>query len=424
MPEEFLHFIWIYQLFDHAELFSEEGERIQVLSAGQHNHNSGPDFNDARIIIDGNLWVGNVEIHVNTSDWFLHQHQFDPAYSNVILHVVFNHDKNFEEDDNLNIPVLKLKERIDMHKFYDWQHLKNEKTWIPCEASLKNVPAVIVSQMIERAAVDRLERKVNEIKVLHQGLNDHWEYTLMQVIITSFGSRVNREAFRTLAAIIPFTLIKKWENDKLKIEALLYGIAGFLDQPFIDSYPLQLKNEFDFLNRKYAFRIMRRSAWKFMRMRPPNFPTIRIAQLAVIFSNWTKICRNVFYELNTEQLETNFRYKVNPYWFVHYRFEVESNVSSHSMGKANYTNILINSLSPFLYAYGKYHNEERFKILSLRLLEDLGPEQNSIINRWKNVFINGNNALETQGLIELKNNFCSFKKCLSCKIGVWILNSK
>jgi hypothetical protein len=424
MTEEFLHFIWLYQVFNHKDLKTVSGEKIQVISAGINNHNSGPDFSNSRIKIDNNLWLGNVEIHVNTSDWLLHQHQSDPAYSNVVLHVVYSDDAPKKDYHLSTIPVLELKNRIDMTKYLDWQSLRKRKTWIPCEVFIKSVPAIITSQMVSNTAVTRLERKVDSILKDVESLNGHWEHALMQSIITSMGTKVNKDAFHSLSKVLPFPEIKKLEKEPLKMEALVFGIAGFLTGDFEDEYPKMLKDIFSFQMKKFNYLVFNFSIWKFMRMRPRNFPSIRLAQLAAIFTNWTAICNSIFYEKQVINLEGNLRIAVNLYWKSHFRFDVKSKENSLKMGKSMYNHILINGTIPFIYAYGINHDDELYLQYALELSERISPEKNTIISNWNRMNIKAKNAFESQGLIELKNNFCSFKKCLSCKIGVWILNSK
>ncbi len=425
MEEEFLHFIWLYQLFDHNDLTSINGEEVQIIQSGIHNTNSGPDFSEARILIGGNLWIGNVEIHVNTSDWFLHQHQFDAAYSNVILHVVYNHNaENWEIDQSTYIPLIELKKRVDLHKYHEWKKLKSKKSWIPCESLITNVPSIIIYQMINRMAVERLERKVKEVEIQLYRLNGNWENALMQSIVSALGSKVNKDTFHSLALILPFTLIKRFENEQEKLDALIFGIAGFLDGYLKDNYPRTLQKQFSFLRRKYDFINIKRERWKFMRMRPSNFPTVRLGQLSSLLSSWTSICDLVFYEKDISLLEEHFRKNINPYWDCHYRFDVKSSKKKIQMGKSMYNSILINSIVPFMYAFGKQHDNEEIKFRALSFLETIKPEKNSIIEKWNLLIGNSFNALESQGLIELKNNYCSFKKCLSCKAGIWILNNK
>jgi hypothetical protein len=423
MPEEFLHFIWMYQLFDHVDLISTSGEKIQVLNAGFINENSGPDFNNARIRIGETVWAGNVEIHVNTSDWYLHQHQFDTAYSNVILHVVYHDDSEKIKQDANRIPILALEERIDLTKFNDWEKLRKSTTWIPCGSHLKRVPSVVIKQMIASSATTRLQQKTDRIINYNSHLRGHWENTLMQAIIVSMGTKVNHDAFHALAMIIPFNLIKKIEDDLPLLESILFGIAGLLDNDFKEGYPRKLKSLFEFQDRKYHFTKLNPSSWKFMRMRPYNFPTMRIAQLAALFTNWTSLCNSIFYAKDIKQIEKEMRVETSVYWHSHYRFNSSTKIGTYKMGKSMFEHILINTIIPFLYAFGIKHDSEDYRELAFSLIEQIDPEKNKIIKNWNSLGIKANNAFESQGLIELKNSFCSFKKCLSCKIGVWILNT-
>lgn len=424
MPEDFLHYIWLFQLFDHSSLRSEIGENIQVISPGIHNQDSGPDFSHARIAIDGNVWVGNVEIHIKTSDWLAHQHQYDPAYSNVILHVVYTDDSPTKNDHLDSIPVIKLSGRIDMNKYLDWKKLSESSTWIPCQNFLKNVKPIVINQMIHAAAIGRLKRKVDDVLLINERLNGHWEFTMMKTIVIAMGTKVNKEAFYALASILPFQLIKKFESTPSNMEAIIFGISGLLEEDLKDEYSKKLKTNYLFLKRKHNLVELNRSIWKFMRMRPMNFPSIRIAQLIEVLVNWTKITNCVFYERDFLRLEKYFRQKVNVYWKDHYRFNVQSELSSKTMGKMMYEKVLINALIPFLYSYGLKHDDRTFCQLTLNLLETLNAEKNTIINKWNKLGVKAQNALESQGLIEMKNNYCSVKKCLTCKVGICILNLK
>jgi hypothetical protein len=424
MPEEFLHFIWLYQLFNHSSLISTKGEPIQILSPGVHNHDSGPDFSDAKVIIDGTLWIGNIEIHVNASDWFSHQHQFDPAYLNVILHVVYVDDFKKEDIRLAHLPALQLKGSVDQSKFMQWERLKQSKGRIACDKFIENVPSIIKSQMITRSAIERLERKVEEVEVLLFKLKGHWDSALMQTLVTAMGSKVNTEAFRSLASLLPYEFIRKNEHKHSNIAAILFGIAGFLDGKFEDKYPQELQSNFFFLKKTHNFYTLNKSTWKFMRMRPSNFPSIRIAQLIEIFSKWTSFSENLFYQQDLHLIEECFTGKINDYWHCHLLFDKKTKQQSIKMGSSWVNNIIINGVVPFLYAYGKLHDESRLQQAALTILEQCKAESNRIINDWKKKNISAHNALESQGLIELKNNFCTVKKCLSCKIGIWIMNPK
>ena len=422
MREEFLHFIWLYQLFDHSRLKTEEGEILLILQPGIHNTHSGPDFSEARIRIGENVWVGHVEIHIKSSDWYAHNHHLDNAYKNVVLHVVYEDEPINVVKTKPNIPVFNLKGRVDLTKYLQWQKLVNRPDWIPCKSRFGEVPEIIKLQAIERLAVGRLERKIKDINLIldqHQG---HWEQTLLIMLCRSLGAKVNAEPFQVLAELLPFNMIKKLKGKQLSLEAMLFGIAGFLKEPSDDPYYKKLFEEFTFLKRKYSFKEMNTSHWKFMRMRPANFPVLRIAQLAVILDQWDQLTEQLFYHSSAKKLATLLQKRVNPYWITHYRFTKTSKEKSNRMGVTMVNNIIINTFVPFLYAHGKAHGNEEQQESALETLQQSKAENNNIVSGWKALDLNPENAFETQGLIELKNEYCAFKKCLTCKIGVWMLN--
>jgi hypothetical protein len=422
MREEFLHFIWLYQLFDHSRLKTEDGELLLVLQPGVLNSHSGPDFSEARIRIGENIWVGNVEIHINSSDWYAHNHHLDNAYNNVMLHVVYEDLSSDSHKKKPNIPVLNLKGRIDLNKYLEWQKLVNRPEWVPCKSSLSTVPEIVKLQAIERMSVERLERKtmeVNHLQTMHQG---NWEKILLIMLARSLGSKVNAEPFQILAELLSLNEIKKLKGKDLSIEALLFGIAGFLIETSKDEYVKSLAEEYEFLKLKFKLTEMNPAQWKFMRMRPANFPSLRIAQLAAILNQWDMLSEQLFYHASAENLEKILRQPVHPYWKTHYRFGSLSKSKSSKMGKTMVNNIIINTFVPFLYTYGKAHDNESLREMALETLQQISAEKNNIISGWKALGIKPENAFETQGLIELKNQYCAFKKCLTCKIGVWLLN--
>jgi hypothetical protein len=422
MREEFLHFIWLYQLFDHSRLKTEEGEVLLVLQPGVLNTHSGPDFSEARIRIGENIWVGNVEIHIKSTDWYAHNHHLDDAYNNVMLHVVYEDASPNGEKPKPNIPVLNLKGRIDLNKYLEWQKLVNRPDWIPCTSTINTVPEIVKLQAIERMSVERLERKTEQVNQLQNKHYGNWEKTLFIMLARSLGAKVNAEPFQLLAELLSLNEIKKLKDKDLSIEAMLYGTAGLLIEAPQDEYTKALSNEYEFLKHKFKLEEMNPAQWKFMRMRPANFPSLRIAQLAAILNQWEKLSDQLFYHSSAKNLEKVLRQPVHPYWKTHYRFGNTSKEKTDKIGKTMVNNIIINTFVPFLYAYGKAHDNESLREAALETLQQISPEKNNIISKWKALDINPENAFETQGLIELKNQYCAFKKCLTCKIGVWLLN--
>jgi len=418
MQEEFLHYIWQYQLFNHSSLKTTDGELISVLNPGFLNTHSGPDFSDAKIRIGDNIWIGNVEIHKKSSDWFSHNHHFDNAYKSVILHVVYTSDFSKVE----NVPELSLLGRIDLHRHLQWKKLVNHPDWIPCLNSIGDVPDIIKLQAIERLSVERLQRKTDEVYKLHVRYNGNWEKTLLIMISRSLGAKVNSPPFQVLAELIPLNNIKKLKGKLLSIEALIFGLSGLLKPQKGDAYVEKLVHEYDFLKRKYSLDEMNSTHWKFMRMRPANFPSLRIAQFSLILNNWDKLIEQLFYNSSVENLTSILQQPMNIYWKSHYRFGKTAKVKSSKLGSTMVNLILINSIVPFLYTYGKAHDDASLQESAIETLQQIKSENNSIISRWKSIGIENRSAFESQGLIELKNEYCTFKKCLTCKIGVWILN--
>ncbi len=423
MREEFLHFIWLYQLFDHSRLKTDEGEILLILQPGILNTHSGPDFSESRIRIGENIWVGNVEIHIKSSDWYAHNHHLDKAYNNVVLHVVYEDESPKVVKEKPNIPVFNLKGRVDLTKYLQWQKLINRPEWIPCKNRFGEVPDIVKLQAIERMAVERLERKTEEVNRILNQYNGHWERTLLIMLCRSLGAKVNSEPFQVLAELLPFNMIKKLKGKRLSIEAILFGMAGFLNESDDDDeYVSGLSKEYAFFKHKYGFNEMNIVHWKFMRMRPANFPVLRIAQLAVVLDQWDLLTENLFYNTSANNLTQILQRPVNPYWETHYRFGKLSKKKSDRMGSTMVNNIIINTFVPFLYAFGKAHGNEDQQEAALEALQHSKAEKNNIISRWITMELYPENAFETQGLIELKNEYCTFKKCLTCKIGVWMLN--
>jgi len=422
MREEFLHFIWKYQLFDHSRLKTEDGEVLLVLHPGVLNTHSGPDFSDARIRIGENIWVGNVELHIKSADWYAHNHHLDQAYNNVMLHVVYEDSALVQDKKKPNIPVLNLKGRVDLNRYLQWQKLINRPDWIPCTSTIKEVPEIVTLQAIERMAVERLERKTGEVNRLVKHYKGNWEKALLIMLARSLGAKVNAEPFQVLAELLSLNKLKKLKGKKLRIEAMIFGIAGLLDESTGEEYVRALIDEFSFLKRKYSLEVMNSAHWKFMRMRPANFPSLRIAQLAVILSQWNQLSEHLFYQASAGNLAKILQQSVHPYWKTHYRFGKTSKLKSDKMGKTMVNLIIINTFVPFLYAYGKAHDNQILTESALETLQQTTAEKNNIISGWKALGIKPENAFETQGLIELKNEYCAFKKCLTCKIGVWMLN--
>jgi len=421
MTENYLHHLWKYKLLNLSDCKTECGEEIEILDFGFHNQDSGPDFYNGKVKIGNTVWVGNIEIHINSSDWKKHNHQIDKAYDNVILHVVYNHDSEVKTTKGSIIPTFELKNRIDYTKYEEYERFIFNK--IPCFNSLENVSNIIISNTVERNLIERLTNKSEEIKEVLVKNNTNWEQTFFQFICKSLGMKVNSIPMEELAQNTPVTLFNKLGDNILAIESILFGQAGMLENNAIkDEYYLRLQKEYQFQKVKNKLVSVNRVSWKFSKLRPSNFPTIRLAQLAqLIYKN-----KSLFHSLIQDKISVKEIKKVlnvsidEGFWFSHYTFNKMSKEKKKSIGVVLVNSLIINTISPFLFVYGKYKAEESFCDKALELLEEISPEDNKIVREFDQK-IKCNSAFETQGIIQLFNTKCLYKKCLSCGIGISLL---
>ena len=422
MREDFLHYLWRLKRFDISNLKTTEGTPIELLKVGDHNHHAGPDFTDARIRIGDTTWAGNVEIHLNSSDWHRHGHHLDAAYQNVILHVVLEEDEVIRLENGERLPCLELKNRVPSKLAGSYLKLLHAENWIPCERNIPGVPEITQKLWLERLLVERLEKKTSLIQERLAANNNDWETTFYQVLARSFGTKVNTEPFEQLARSFPLKLIRKHQNSLMQIEALLFGQSGLLEGEFQDDYPQRLQKEAIFLRKKYGLQPLQKVQWKFMRMRPANFPTVRIAQFASLLFSATHLFSKVLATENLKEIGQVFDLKLSFYWYTHYRFDKLSSRRPKNLGAATIQSILINTIVPFLFYYGKARNEANFKDRALQFLDSLKPEENHIIQKWTDLGMQPDSAGQTQALLQLKQAYCDKKRCLECAIGHSILN--
>lgn len=421
--EDFLHYVWKFRLFDKTDLKTVEGESIEILSAGMQNTDAGPDFHNARIKIGDTTWAGNVEVHVPSSDWRKHNHTHDAAYNNIILHVVYRDDEPVTLPNGRRLPTLELEHRISPDLYNRFHSLVyGNQTIIPCEGSIGHVDNMTVRTWLTRVLVERLEKRSEAvIQTLNKNRGD-WEETFYQFLAANFGFKTNALPFELLAKSLPQNILAKHKNNALQIEALIFGQAGFLDGEFADDYPKKLKEEYNFLRKKYNLTPIGNHLWKFLRMRPQNFPTIRLAQFAALIVRSNHLFSKILDIREVKELRNLFTdINVNPYWDEHYRFDAESKPSSKNLGASSVDILLLNTLALFLFAYGSHLKLEYFINRSLKLLENLPGEKNNIIADFDVLGVKTKTAFESQALLELKNNYCNFKKCLQCGIGNKIL---
>lgn len=423
LTEDFLHYIWKFRLFERSDLKTADGESIEIYSAGLHNTDSGPDFQNARIKVGDTTWAGNVEVHISSSDWHKHNHTNDGAYKNVILHVVYRDDEPITLPDGRKLPTLELQSRIP-DELYTRYHtlIFGKQTIIPCEASIASIDEFAMRNWLTRVLIERLEKRSETVINTLQLNRGDWEETFYQFLAANFGFKTNTLPFELLAKSLPQNILAKHKNNPMQIEALIFGQAGFLESEWQDEYPNKLKEEYNFLRKKYSLTPIESHLWKFMRLRPQNFPTIRLAQFAALISRSNHLFSKVLDIRDVKALRTLFTdIHVNPYWDDHYRFDAPSKPTSKSLGAKSIDVLLLNTMALFLFSYGKQLQLEHFINRSLKLLENLPAEKNNIIDDYVQLGVKVNTAFESQGLLELRNNYCSFKNCLQCGIGNKIL---
>ena len=418
MTERLLQFIWQFQYFNKSELTTSSGETLQIIFPGQYNTNQGPDFSEAKIKIGTTTWAGNIELHFKTSDWKKHDHHKDENYKNVILHVVW---ENEAEQENA-IPILELKEKVSKILLQRYESLMNTAGFIPCENGIQTVPGIVWKSWKERLLVERLMRKTRVAEnYLHQS-NYHWEETFWWLLARNFGMKVNADFFEGMARSVPLNILAKHKNQIHQLEALLLGQAGLLQENFEEDYPKMLKKEYAFYKNKYGLRQCAGNAF-FLRMRPGNFPTVRLAQLAMLVHESSHLFSKIKEATSVNEINKWFNVTANDYWHYHYRFDEVSAFKKKKLGAAMIDNIIINTIVPVVFAYGNYHDEEKYKRRALQWLEEISAEDNSITKGFKKLGIENKNGFDSQALIELKNEYCSKKRCLDCAIGNAILKS-
>ncbi|MBN8577139.1 MAG: DUF2851 family protein [Cytophagales bacterium] len=421
MTESFLHYLWQFQYFDKKNLATTTGETLTVLATGFLNTDAGPDFLQAKIKIDAIEWVGSVEIHLQASGWYAHRHHEDAAYENVILHVVWDNTKPVFRKDGTPLPTLELKNLVDPGLITTYRKLTATSAAIPCKQQVDTVAALTKLSMIERAAMIRLEQKAKAVTELFNANQGDWEETTWQLLVTNFGFKTNNDPFAQLARALPYRLVRKHRHSLLQTEALLFGQAGFLIAKSKDTYVTQLYNEYDFLCKKYSLeeKQLHAAQWKFLRLRPANFPTLRLAQLAALVTT-----HHVFTSLleaeNAIELNRLFTFETSAYWKTHFRLGKKA-LRVSGFGEQSKQSLIINVLVPVLVAYGKFTDNWHWVDRAARFLQELPPEKNSITRLWQQNGINGKSAFESQGLLELYKNFCTRKACLNCAIGSAIL---
>jgi hypothetical protein len=422
MQEAFLHFLWQFQYFDKSRLQTADGRPIQVIKPGVWNTNAGPDFTQARVVVGGLEWAGNVELHLRSSDWQQHRHQHDQAYDNVILHVVWEYNQPIRYADGTEIPVVTLQPHTDKSLITKYEFLLKNLAPIPCVSQFRSVKDIHKRQALDKALMNRVQEKAVLVKELYQKNQQNWEETAYQLLVRNFGFKINSDSMLALAQSLPLKILHKHADSLLQLEALLFGQAGLIPSHSEDAYVQSLQREYQFLKHKYTLESpVTGSQWKFLRLRPANFPTLRIAQVAALLHQKKFLFSSLLSLQKPEEILSLMEVKPSAYWHEHYHFG-KSSKHEGNLGKDSQHNILINSVVPLLTAYAEIRNEQEYIERAVSLLEVMPPEDNKITRLWKDSMgLPINNAFDSQACLELYNRFCSERKCLMCPVGVALL---
>ena len=422
MKEDFLHYLWKFKKFDTLNVKTFNQEEIVISNVGQYLELAGPDFFNAQITIGNQKWAGNVEIHLKSSDWYVHHHEKDAGYENVILHVVWEHDSEIYRSNNSEIPVLELKNYVSPDAIKNYQKLLTPKSWIFCEKQLIEIPQFTLNNWQERLFFERLERKSKPILELLEQTNNDWEAVLFCLLAKNFGLNTNGEAFLKIAQSIPFLVIRKECFEVENLEALLLGSAGLLDGEKEDAYFKDLKFRYFYLLHKYQIETPIIEPVQFFKHRPDNFPTIRLSQLANLFHKQQNLFSKISNLNSIVDLYEIFWVSVSPYWQTHFQFDKQSPSKKKLLSKSFMDLIILNTVIPLQFAYAKSLGREVSEDL-IAVLNNVDAEKNSIMDKFSSFGIKAKNAFQTQSLLQLKNEYCNKNKCLECAIGMELLKN-
>ena len=420
--EDLLHFYWKSKQIFARPVYTLAGDEVKLLRIGYQNSHAGPDFEEVQLQIGDTIWAGSVEMHLKSSDWYAHHHEQDKAYENVILHVVYQHDKPVFRADGTELPVLILQGLIPHKLLTNYRELIGAQSWIPCAAQVAQVDALYTKHEVYRFLIQRLEDKADAHIQLLKSLKGSWDDAFYISLATAFGFKLNALPFMLLAKSIPQLLLAKYKNVPIQVDALLFGQAGLLLETFTEKYSLRLQREYAYLQQKHKLVHLEPSLWKFFRARPANFPSLRIAQFSALVQKSTHLFSTVLETQSTKALHQLFHeLPVHEYWETHYRFDKHSPKHSVQLGLHSKQSLLINTIATFLYAYGKYLNAEKYKLWAIDLLESMPAENNVVVREFATIGISVVHAAASQGLLQLKKTACDRKKCVSCGIGAQIL---
>lgn len=417
-----MQYVWKHRLWRSEDMVTNTGKKVRVVDPGLLNTDAGPDFFNAKIEIDGHMWVGNVEMHYRATDWKRHHHDSDKAYDSVILHVVTKDDAPVRRTNGELIPQLVLEVSPQFNA--DYASLVGATIEVPCATKIKQVPHLTIVEWVEGLAFERLHGKVERIHQLLDSFNGSWEDVCYVTLARNFGFGINNDAFERLARRTPLRLLGKHSDSVLQIEALLFGQAGMLDaqKPGMDSYYNQLCTEYAFLSNKFQLTPMEKESWKLFRIRPQNFPYRRIAMLAQFIEGGFRMMNRILEAEGEKEMRALFEVELSGYWTKHYTFGKPNERATATLSRSSIDIILINTVAPLLYAYGELTGNYEMTDKAIKLLEDLRAENNSIVSHFVAYGIDCPDALTSQALVQLKREYCDARKCIYCKIGHHLLS--
>lgn len=423
MKEKLLQYIWQFQYFNKSGLTTTEGDNLQIIHQGNFNTNQGADFSEGMIRIGDTTWAGNIELHIKSSDWNLHNHTADENYKNIILHVVWQHDKEIKDISGNNLATLELQNRVSKLLLHRYEELMNASSFIPCEKHVHTINDLTLLNWKQRLLAERLETKSSIIFSFLTQNNFHWEEVFWLMIAKNFGIKVNSEGFEKMARSLSISILAKHKNQVQVLEALLFGQAGLLEKDFTEDYPRMLQKEYRFYQKKYNLQKPELQLL-FLRMRPANFPTLRLAQLAMLINTSTHLFSKIKESISLTEVKKLLNVTANDYWHYHYVFDEISAFKKKKLGKQMIDNIVINTIVPVLFAYGLHHDQQEYKDKAIAWLEEITSEENIIIKGFATLNFSSKNSFDSQSYIQLKNEYCDNKRCLECVIGNSLLNKE
>lgn len=420
MREDFLYHLWKFHKYDTEALKTSEGELLKILHPGIQNELSGPDFFNAKMQIGDQLWAGNVEMHLKSSDWYLHHHEKDPAYDNVILHVVWDHDVEIYRNDSSVIPSLVLSDRVEDEILENYTNLlEKDHLKINCEKDFGNFSEFQIQHWVERLFFERLEKKSELILDLLAQTGNNWDAVLFVMLARSFGSKVNAEAFMNMARSLDFKIVQKLSANQFSLEALFLGQAGLIKN--VDQYGQDLEKEYAYLKHKFSLENEYLQPPQFFRLRPDNFPSLRLAQLAALYASNKRIFQELMEAKDLQSTKDLFILNVSPYWKCHYNFGKAHSEKDKKLSPSFLDLIIINCLIPIKHTYFQFIGEKDEQSLQ-DLINEIKSEKNSVIDLFNELRPNtAITAMHSQGLLQLKNEYCNKNKCLQCELGASLL---